>query len=920
MDRDRPSGYKTDMRHRVPPFVCAIAAILALTGCRSPRPPPAEFYVSPRGNDAWSGRLAAPDAGRTDGPFATFERARQAVRELKAADPARADPIRVLIRGGTYRLPRTLVFEPADSGKEAAPVVYEAWPGEEPVLSGGETVAGWREVASGRWEVTLPDVAAGTWYFSQLYVNDQRRYRPVIPREGYRFIAAPMYPSQGENPDRFVFRPGEFRADGHALNDIEVTTFHLWTMDRLRIQSLDEARRVVTFTGPSHSRDQAPLTPSTWYRVENAREALSEPGEWYLDRASGVLTYLARPGERPDRVAVVAPRLESLVRFQGDVEKGAFVEHVVFRGLTFAHQGWNTPARGYGFPQCDLPPESAVSGRNARHCALEGCVVRHTAGYAVDWGDGCRSNRVERCELFDLGGGGVKIGPIRLGWEADTNKWAGGCVVRDTLIAHGGRVFPAAVGVWIGHADHNVVEHNEIFDFYYSAVSVGWKWGAGFSPAHHNLVASNHLHHLGQGVLSDLGGIYTLGESPGTALRANHIHHVARARYGGWGIYFDEGSSNVLAEANLVHHTQDAGLHQNYGNENIVRGNLFAFGTNGLMRFSDARRSCGMTIESNLFLAVATNLFEVDHIPREFRFRGNFYAAVGDVDDLRFTNGLALAAWRAVESDAVSGDPGLMAPAAGDFRFRPDSAASRAGYAVLDPASAGRRTRSNRTDRLPPVPPAFPPAPPPTAGAPAAVADDFELGAVGQRAIDFVTDVGGAGRVAIADDAAAGGSRHALRFEEGGGSPLPWQPHLYCPAVYNRGEIRNAFEIRLGPGAHVNWEWRDWPQFGRGYSAGPSITVRPDGMLAAAGKDLLRLPAGQWVRLEMRCGVGDRCDGTWFLAVTLPGEKEPRRFERLPCNPKFKTVDWMGFSSLGDTGTVFHVDNFEMETREGTIQ
>jgi hypothetical protein len=93
------------------------------------------LYVSPEGNDAWSGRIEAPNASATDGPFATIDRARLAVRALRERGPAH--PVSVQIRNGVYFLTSPLVFTPEDSGAPESPVVYEAYPGESPVISGG---------------------------------------------------------------------------------------------------------------------------------------------------------------------------------------------------------------------------------------------------------------------------------------------------------------------------------------------------------------------------------------------------------------------------------------------------------------------------------------------------------------------------------------------------------------------------------------------------------------------------------------------------------------------------------------------------------------------------------------------------------------------------------------------------------------
>ncbi|MEI6499649.1 MAG: right-handed parallel beta-helix repeat-containing protein, partial [Armatimonadota bacterium] len=601
---------------------CCRVADAAPEATASSRTEAALLYVATNGDDRWSGRLATPNAGRTNGPFATLERAQQAARTLLQ----RQTPVRVQVRGGTYYLERPLRFGPADSGTAQAPMVYEAYPGEEPVLSGGRPVTDWRETAPGVWQARLPDVASGAWRFSQLYVNDRRCTRPVWPEEGYSLIEAEYCPVFGALHDGFIFRDGDLRADWHALGDVEIIPVHAWTISRLPIRSIDAQTRVVRLTGTAPNASWSALNAGRWYRAENVREALKRPGQFYLDRAVGTLTYLPRPGEIMATAKVIAPRLESVIEFGGDLRLGLYAEHLVLRCLTIAHNAWNTPTNGFRSGQSDNEVGAAITARNARFCALERCVVRQTGGYAVEFGAGCDSMRVESCELYDLGDGGVKIGTFRFPDEPDPSQWAARCTVRDTLIAHGGRFLPAGVGVLIGHAAESLVECNDIGDLYYSGISVGWRWFQGFSPAHHNTIRNNHIRDIGQGVLGDTGGIYCLGESPGTVLSGNVIHDVNRHTYGGYGIYFDAECRGIVAEGNLVYRTQDSGLHQNYARDNTVRNNIFAFGGNGQYRFSDASRSGAMLLERNIFYAGDGPLIEENYGPdQEFTFKDNLY-------------------------------------------------------------------------------------------------------------------------------------------------------------------------------------------------------------------------------------------------------------------------------------------------------
>lgn len=602
----------------------------------------AVLHVAPTGSDTGPGTL--------DRPFATLARARDAARQSPQPDT-------IQVRGGTYFLEAPLVLGPQDSGLTIA-----ACENEKPVISGGRRITGWRPTTNQLWTTEIP----GHWYFHQLWVNGQRRPRARHPNRGHLTVAGvpdltpktPRYPGQ----NRFQFAPGDIKA-WQNLADVDVVLLHLWVSVRLAVTSVDEPQRIVTFLKPSRRRMDDSGVPPRYY-VENAPELLDVPGEWYLNRQSGILTYWPLPGERLDQAEIIAPVHTQIIRLEN-------TERVTLRGLTFAHTEW-WPARD---DPCDkqaaVNVPGAVVGEGMRHGRIESCQFHHLGSYALELSRGSRSNVVTNCVMSDLGGGGVKIGAEKADHTRDNDLTA--CHIHD-----GGKIFHQAVGVWVGQSDHNRILQNHIHDFHYTGISVGWTWGYGASAAHHNLIASNQVDHIGvltngsgpalSGVegplLSDLGGIYTLGHQPGTVIRDNTFHDIAAARYGGWGIYFDEGSSEILAERNLIYRTTHGGFHQHYGRDNIIRHNIFAFGRDHQLQRSRVEEHLSFIFERNIVYWDNGKLVAGDW-SKNVRVASNLYWRA----DGKFT-----------DSGQFVADPLFVDPTRGDFRLRPGSPAFTLGF------------------------------------------------------------------------------------------------------------------------------------------------------------------------------------------------------------------------------------------------
>jgi hypothetical protein len=585
--------------------------------------------------------------------------ARDVIRAIRRQ--GQTGPVTVQIRGGVYRVDETFVLKPEDSN-----VTYTAWPGEHPVFSGGHRIEGWQKSTGSIWTAPAP------FYFRQLFINGRRALRARTPTNGFYRIDGP---SSQDKPFLLKFRGDDIRKSW-AGRDVEAVALLAWAEIRMPIVEVDETAHTARLTAdprPSNKEKDAR------YWIENTPDALDSPGEWYLDRQAGTVSYWPVAGEDLTRDEVIAPALLELVRIEGQPDMGQVVRDVVFRGLDFRHADWTMDSKGYADVQAAIETVSAFSAVGAENVTIDHCAFQQSGGYAIWFGRGSKHNRVLATEIFDMGAGGIKIGETttRPG-EAEQNFEH---TIADNDIHDLGLVYPPAVGIWIGQSSRNVVSHNHVHDLFYTAISAGWTWGYRPNQCRGNIIEYNHLHHIGRDMLSDMGGVYTLGEQPGTVIRNNLIHDVSAFTYGGWGIYPDEGSSDMLIESNIVYRTKSAGFHQHYGRENIVRNNIFAFGQEYQLIRSRPEAHVSFTLEGNIIYYDSGKLLGGNWSGDQFRMRRNVYwDARGEP-----------VAPSAQDVEPMIADP-LFANARNyDFTLLPKSPAWTIGWKTIDMTTVGPR-------------------------------------------------------------------------------------------------------------------------------------------------------------------------------------------------------------------------------------
>lgn len=660
--------------------------------------PDSEIHVCPAGKEKWSGRFAEPNGHDSDGPLPSLDWALS-----KLADSPPAEPVTLWLDGGMYFLDRTLELT-----EETPLVTIAARPGQDVTLSGGRRIENFHETTRNglrAWVAQLPEVAAGQWYFRSLYVDNQPARRTRVPAEGtWRIASVPgmtfdaFIGPKAAHHKAFYLQPDQL-GDWSNVEDIDAVAVHYWLEERMALAAIDPASgRIDTQVKPWFplKDDAAARCARIWF--ENVPEALERPGQWYLDRASGELTYLPTDEQDLETTVVIAPVLGQLIRIAG--QPGRPARGIFLQDLRLAHCDW-TPIPGRGTDsQAAYSVPGLVEMKHVRQCGLLRCRFGPAGPYGLELGFGARGNRVEGCRFERLGAGGIKlIGPPAGSDPADrvSHNIVSGCEIH-----HCTDVFPSAVGILVIHADNNIVRGNHIHHLEYSGISCGWTWGFGDSATFNNRIADNHIHHLGTGLLNDMGGIYTLGQQPGTVICGNHIHHITAENYGGWAIYADEGSSYVVIENNLLHHTSSECFNLHYGKETILRNNVLAYSGLGVISISAAGDWNSLTIQRNIVLSdgkpVLVARDEDSLAQRGFASDLNcFWDTAGEVtggDEMR--DEMSQVTWKrytlaqlqqmGYDIHSLAADPVFADPANGDFHLPADSPAFATGFAAFTAA------------------------------------------------------------------------------------------------------------------------------------------------------------------------------------------------------------------------------------------
>ncbi|BBH24245.1 hypothetical protein Back11_55900 [Paenibacillus baekrokdamisoli] len=671
------------MRKFVLSFVLCLVLFTCLFIFTASASTQASYYVDPAaGSDTNSGAIGSP--------FKTIEKARDTVRTINAN---MTGDIIVYLRGGDHVLTSALQLNQSDSGTNGNNVIYKSYPGETPVISGGQTITGW----------TLHDAVNNIWKADvspsletrQLYVNGTRAVRAR---------------TSGGLPGAIVNSTGYTTSDTNMQNwanisDVEFVYKIAWVELRVGIASISGT--TITMKQPAWEmaynigavtiKDNS---PNPTY-MENSYTFLDEQGEWYLDRTAHKIYYKPRTGENMATANVVAAKLETLVEGTGTLTNP--IQHIQFEGITFAYATWLEPNGSNGFAQIQASTlsnpdySSDVDKRvivptnirftTAKNIRLERNKFIHLGASGVGFSGGSQNNVISGNEFTDISGSGIQIGGISMNdsYPQDTRYIVKNNEIKNNYIHDVAAEYRGCVAIFVGYTEGTLISHNEISDLPYTAISLGYGWGdrdfaekpdlilkaedqwrAEYNvpqTSKNNVVTYNHIYNI-MTYLRDGGGIYNLGAQPGGVIEGNYIHDV-HDEFGA--IYLDSGSRYLTVANNILHSyvtnvidtSNDSDIEFNYWTIN----NGYWWARSGLVanNYTIGNGNVPSSILDNVGLEAAY----ADLLPRT-----NVNFALGKTASAYYNNGSAATMHAGSEAyRAVDGNPATYALATNQFAW-----------------------------------------------------------------------------------------------------------------------------------------------------------------------------------------------------------------------------------------------------------
>jgi hypothetical protein len=643
------------------------------------------LYVSPDGSDTADGSFLSP--------LCSLEGAKNAAKSMTGH-------VTVYFRAGTYLFDNTVNFDENDKSD----VTYKAYDGEKVVFTSGAAYSGFEKCTVNGHEAFKKYVGTDA-DFSILFDENKMLEQGRFPSSGYlkvKSVSDDDMLIKPENESEYYTAYSGMYADSSELSELDniesatVKILHWWKDETLQISDYDGKTGHITF-------DKAPsmtVNAGDRFFLLNVYEAVDELGEWYLDKSDGVLYVIPEEGSSPDDYTVFGATLETLINVDG-VDSISF-ENIIFRGNGRSYYAEREHS------QAAYNADSCVKYKNASDFHIKNCEFRDIGASVVFVGENVENADVDSCVFNNIGAQAVFVKGENI--DVTDERVTKNIRIINNSISEYGRYYYNAVGVLVIHANSVEISHNEIHDGYYTAVSVGWVWGYSYSVTYNNKICDNLIYSIGQGWLSDMGGIYTLGNQPGTVISGNVIHNVSadsgEGGYGGWGIYLDEGSSYITVEKNLVYACGSDAYHLHYGSYNTVRNNIFALSGESQVRIVSAPDRCTPNDGGKKTVDIYNNIILTDKKTRALSYirnentmeeYNNLYWDVSNGNDVYFdmnnnpkrSTGIRTAVRKGIINNPIVKDPMFRDVANFNFELSSNSPAIKAGFEKWDYSEAG---------------------------------------------------------------------------------------------------------------------------------------------------------------------------------------------------------------------------------------
>jgi len=616
-----------------------------------------KLYVSPAGNDAWEGTKTKP--------FASLERGLQATRQIKG------NVRKCLMVGAGRYYEVNLALAAQDSG-----LTISARPGAKVCLYGGRRITGWQTDGAKFWSAAIPKVKDGQWDFRALVVNGRLARRARYPREGQlahlsefnvRWLSTTAggweRPPTQEELTIMKYDPKDL-GDWFEPRNAEITVYHSWDESLVGVAAMANGK-IIFSTPAGHPPGAFGIKK---YVVWNIKEGMSEPGQWFLDRADGRVVYWPLASENISAIEAIAPTTETIIRCEGTAQTP--VKDVAIRGIGFAVA--NTPLVAGGFGAGKFP--GALSFVSAEHCRIENCSFFGMAGQGIKV-TASDDVAIQNCSLREVGAGGIVVADSR-------NSMLGHNHIKDV-----GKIYPSGIGISI-NGQNNSIQANQIENTPYTALVVS---GDG------HLVENNIIRNFMQ-ELNDGAAIY-ITFCKKVVVRHNRVMgRLDSGQFKRHAYYIDEQGENCLIEQNSAFNSPSP-AHTHLAKNCIMRNNVFF--TAGEMKLGFFKSS-GFILEKNIIYAKDAIVIQdseptaLKAVPDNIIFSetGVIKKEGYDICDVR----PPLQAVFTPQDGTVITDPLFRCPDLGDFTLKPGSPVFKLGFVPIDLSKVGPQPARSRNE------------------------------------------------------------------------------------------------------------------------------------------------------------------------------------------------------------------------------